>query len=111
MKSILAILVYSLFSQVFSFHPSPSSILRPWVTNPRPRNGDRSMLNAIVSNPVEEMQGDSFDVLVCGAGPGGLLLAVNLAKEGCSVGVVDPILDKPWPNNYGVWMDEAEPFG
>jgi len=39
------------------------------------------------------------------------MLASNLAKEGCRVGIVDPVLDKPWPNNYGVWMDEAEPFG
>jgi lycopene cyclase-like protein len=25
--------------------------------------------------------------------------------------VVDPALDKPWPNNYGVWMDEAVRYG
>lgn len=54
---------------------------------------------------------DVLDVLICGAGPGGLLLASALSKEGCKVGVVDPALDKPWPNNYGVWMDEAEHFG
>jgi lycopene cyclase-like protein len=56
--------------------------------------------------------GSSFlDVAICGAGPGGLLLASALAKQGCQVGVVDPMLDKPWPNNYGVWMDEAVHFG
>lgn len=54
---------------------------------------------------------DTLDVLICGAGPGGLLLASALSKEGCKVEVVDPALDKPWPNNYGVWMDEAEYFG
>lgn len=52
-----------------------------------------------------------LDVLICGAGPGGLLLASALSKEGCDVCVVDPAFDRPWPNNYGVWMDEAEHFG
>ena len=52
-----------------------------------------------------------YDVVVCGAGPGGLLLASALSQQGCSVAVVDPALDKPWPNNYGVWMDEADYFG
>lgn len=61
--------------------------------------------------PPNEKNNPLFDVLICGAGPGGLMLASNLAKEGCRVGIVDPVLDKPWPNNYGVWMDEAEPFG
>jgi len=83
-----------------------------------------SKLDAFKMSSVEEMQrrklstdtdddegNPLFDVLICGAGPGGLLLASNLAKEGCHVGIVDPVLDKPWPNNYGVWMDEAEPFG
>jgi ribulose 1,5-bisphosphate synthetase/thiazole synthase len=31
-----------------------------------------------------------LDVAICGAGPGGLLLAAALAKLGCQVGVVDP---------------------
>ena len=53
------------------------------------------------------------DVCVCGAGPAGLLLASNLAKQPDvkTVAVVDPALDRPWPNNYGVWMDEAIHFG
>jgi len=42
-----------------------------------------------------------FDTVVCGAGPGGLLLASALSKKGCSVCIVDPAFDKPWPNNYG----------
>jgi lycopene beta-cyclase len=54
---------------------------------------------------------DVVDVLICGAGPGGLLLASALSKQGCKVHVVDPAFDKPWPNNYGVWMDEADHFG
>jgi len=59
----------------------------------------------------EDGHNPQFDVLICGAGPGGLLLGSHLAKGGCRVGIVDPVLDKPWPNNYGVWIDEAEPFG
>lgn len=51
-----------------------------------------------------------FDVVVCGAGPAGLLLAKEMAERKLKVAVVDPTLDKPWPNNYGVWMDEADFF-
>ena len=39
---------------------------------------------------VEAMSESVLDVLVCGAGPGGLLLASQLAQQGCSVGIVDP---------------------
>ena len=35
----------------------------------------------------------SVDVLIAGAGPAGLHLARQLASRGCSVGVVDPLLD------------------
>ena len=54
-----------------------------------------------------------LDVLICGAGPGGLLLASALCQQqqDLQIGVVDPALNAPWPNNYGVWMDEAEFFG
>jgi lycopene beta-cyclase len=54
---------------------------------------------------------DVLDVMICGAGPGGLLLASQLSQRGCKVGIVDPVLDKAWPNNYGVWMDEADFYG
>ncbi|KAH8080967.1 hypothetical protein JL720_8862 [Aureococcus anophagefferens] len=33
------------------------------------------------------------------------------ARRDLSVCVVDPALDKPWPNNYGAWIDEVEPLG
>lgn len=73
-------------------------------------NGDASAaING--NNNADFGTNDVMDVMICGAGPGGLLLASHLATRGCKVGVVDPILDKPWPNNYGVWMDEANFFG
>ena len=52
-----------------------------------------------------------FDVVVCGAGPSGLSVAAECAKRDLSVCVVDPALERPWPNNYGVWIDEVEPLG
>lgn len=62
-------------------------------------------------NLAAENGGAVWDVVICGAGPAGLLLASNLIERNCSVCIVDPALDKPWPNNYGVWMDEADHFG
>ena len=47
-----------------------------------------------------------LDVLVCGAGPAGLLFADAASEAGLSVGVVDPAPLGAWPNNYGVWVDE-----
>ncbi len=68
-----------------------------------------------------------YDVIICGAGPGGLLLASEICRlqhlqleRGSTNGslttplrmaVVDPALEQPWPNNYGVWMDEADYLG
>ena len=83
-------------------------------------NGDKSVLpglfgleNAINGDDERNADMEPFvhDVCICGAGPGGLLLATQLANQGLSCAVVDPALDRPWPNNYGVWMDEAEHFG
>ena len=49
----------------------------------------------------------SCDCAVIGAGPAGSVIAWLLAERGgLSVALVDPNLDKHWPNNYGVW--EAE---
>ncbi len=48
-----------------------------------------------------------YDCAVIGAGPAGSVVAWLLAeREGLRVALVDANLDKPWPNNYGVW--EAE---
>lgn len=73
----------------------------------------RTPLNSklrILSTHLKSSDEDVFDVVVCGAGPAGLLLAKEMAERDLKVGVVDPALDKPWPNNYGVWMDEADFF-
>lgn len=52
------------------------------------------------------------DVLVIGAGPAGLSLAAALAETGLAVqglAVADPA--HPWPNTYGIWVDELEDLG
>ncbi|WP_164856386.1 lycopene cyclase family protein [Lujinxingia sediminis] len=50
----------------------------------------------------------SFPIVVVGAGPAGLWLAAHLARRGVELAVIDPQLDAPWPNTYGVWRDELE---
>lgn len=59
------------------------------------------------------MAESTVDVLILGAGPAGLALAMACAEQGLHVRCVAPDLDAPWPNNYGVWVDEvtALPMG
>jgi len=54
---------------------------------------------------------DGFEVTVVGAGPAGLGVAARLAGFGAKVAVVAPALQSPWPNNYGVWIDEFRAMG
>ncbi|KAL7572425.1 hypothetical protein ACA910_006604 [Epithemia clementina (nom. ined.)] len=72
-------------------------------------NGSSESATATASSSDLPPSNQVFDVCICGAGPGGLLLASALAKMGVSsLAVVDPTLSEPsWPNNYGIWMDEA----
>ena len=52
------------------------------------------------------------DVLVIGSGPAGLFLATALAQRGLSVEGLSPVKpEEPWPNTYGIWVDELEPLG
>ncbi len=51
------------------------------------------------------------DVLVLGAGPSGTAIAAALARRGCSVTIVDPAPERPWPNRYGSWTDELDALG
>jgi lycopene beta-cyclase len=53
-----------------------------------------------------------LDALVIGAGPAGLSLAAALGQEGLDVqglAVTNPA--DPWPNTYGIWVDETQPLG
>ncbi|MEZ4463924.1 MAG: lycopene cyclase family protein [bacterium] len=50
------------------------------------------------------------DLLVLGGGPAGRLLAAAAAARGLRVACVDPAPDAPWPNRYGLWVDEAGPL-
>ncbi|MBW4484658.1 MAG: lycopene cyclase family protein [Tildeniella torsiva UHER 1998/13D] len=52
------------------------------------------------------------DVLVIGSGPAGLSLVAALAEVGLAVqglALDDPT--HPWPNTYGIWVDELEDVG
>lgn len=53
-----------------------------------------------------------LDVLVIGAGPAGVSMAVALGQAGLSVqGVAPHHPASPWPNTYGIWVDELEDLG
>lgn len=54
---------------------------------------------------------ETYDVVVIGGGPAGLSLASGLGARGVRVLCADITLHKPWPNNYGTWVDELEPLG
>ncbi len=52
------------------------------------------------------------DVLVIGSGPAGLSLATALGQRGLTVEGLSPVEPtKPWPNTYGIWVDELEALG
>lgn len=71
----------------------------------------------IAANPKTSEEGiksapvQTYDVIVIGGGPAGLSLSSGLGKRGVNVLCADVSLDKPWPNNYGTWVDELEPLG
>lgn len=48
----------------------------------------------------------TYDAIVIGSGPAGMALCRALATEGVTVANVSPDIDEPWPNNYGIWVDE-----
>lgn len=52
-----------------------------------------------------------FDLAVIGSGPAGLAVATAAAAEGLQVVCIDPQVDAPWPNNYGLWLDELQAVG
>ena len=50
---------------------------------------------------------DSLPVAIAGAGPAGLMLARHCATRGLPVCLIAPQPDRVWPNQYGMWVDEA----
>ncbi len=54
---------------------------------------------------------EPFDLCIAGTGPAGLSLAASCADRGVRVAVVGPDPQQPWPNNYGLWLDDAERLG
>lgn len=58
-------------------------------------------------NPVDHPPAvTAFDVVIGGAGPAGLCLALECVDLGLRVACVDPNLGTAWPNQYGAWYDE-----
>lgn len=53
---------------------------------------------------------DKMHITIAGCGPAGMFIAAACARRGLDVAVVAPDLEKPWPNQYGVWLDEFEPL-
>lgn len=54
---------------------------------------------------------EPLDLCVIGSGPAGLGLALACAERGLRVALVAPQPRAAWPNNYGLWLDDAERFG
>jgi lycopene beta-cyclase len=52
----------------------------------------------------------TLDLLVLGGGPAGRALAAACAQRGLRVASLDPHPDHPWPNHYGIWVDELAPL-
>ncbi len=49
------------------------------------------------------------DVLVLGGGPAALCIASELHQRGVVVeGIAPEPVDAPWPNTYGIWVDELK---
>ena len=46
------------------------------------------------------------DVIVIGAGPAGLSIASALVAHDLRTRIIAPQWPSPWPNQYGVWLDE-----
>ena len=125
--SFLSLLVSPLMLVGFTlaFSPTPSAILlqpshhktiatfqqSPFSSRSSNTLRNTKLFQGTNNNNDNHKDDNILDVLICGAGPAGLLLAQELSKRNMKVAVVDPALDKAWPNNYGVWMDEADYYG
>ena len=55
---------------------------------------------------------EQVDVLVLGGGPAALCIASELNQRGVAVaGIAPDPVDDPWPNTYGIWVDELKAVG
>lgn len=61
-------------------------------------------------NPMPRNFRPDVDVGIVGAGPAGRWLGAQLCRRGISIALIDPAIERRWPNNYGVWFDEVESF-
>lgn len=84
------------------------------ITQVRPLQARTKPAHATISPPTPPAAAafDAlYDVSVIGAGPAGLSLAAALSTRGLRVALLDPVLDRAWPNHYGVWEDEFSSVG
>jgi lycopene beta-cyclase len=51
------------------------------------------------------------DIIIIGAGPAGLAIAAALVRQGLRVIGLAASPEAPWPNTYGVWVDEIAHLG
>ncbi len=57
-------------------------------------------------------QTPELDAIVLGNGPAGLAIAAALCDQGLTVAGLSPTAPTdPWPNTYGIWVDELEALG
>jgi lycopene cyclase-like protein len=60
----------------------------------------------------QAQSGLSHDVIVLGGGPAALCVAAALAEQALQVALLAPHdLLAPWPNTYGIWVEEVEALG
>nr|ATD53293.1 lycopene beta-cyclase [Heterosiphonia pulchra] len=88
---------------------------RPVLGGPPASSAARRRFTMVTTTPSKQPTPSStavstYDVVVIGGGPAGLSLAAGLGVRGLTVLCADLTLNKPWPNNYGTWLDELEPL-
>jgi hypothetical protein len=92
--------------------PGRMPSVQPTFTYKPPPFDPETRPNLTIELPCYDLDmGLEVDVLIAGAGPAGVATAARLGSHGLRVVVVDPDPLKPWPNNYGVWVDDFEAMG